>query len=151
MTSDEEAIRAVLAQYCALLDAGEFDRWAELYDDDAVFAVPAASSEVRGRAAIRQWMADTYHWVNTGWHITANVAIAVDGDRATVVSDTVFFVKTDDGPRVGLIGRYDDVFHKTDVWRFARRESDIDPSWMSPAMGAALADAARASGSTTGG
>jgi uncharacterized protein (TIGR02246 family) len=138
--SDEEAIRQVLAQYCLLLDMGDFDGWAELYEEDAVFAVPAANSEVRGREAIRRWMSETYQWVHTGRHMVANPIIKVDGDRAKVVSEAVFFLKTPDGPQVGLIGLYRDVFHKADAWRFLRRESDLDPSWLAPSMNKALSE-----------
>jgi uncharacterized protein (TIGR02246 family) len=149
--TDEEAIRQVLAEYCLLLDAGDFDRWAELYEEDAIFAVPAANSEVRGRTEIRQWMSDTYHWVNTGRHMVANPIIKVDGDRATVISEAVFFLKTPDGPQVGLIGLYRDVFHKTDSWRFERRESDLDPTWLAPSMNNALTEASKSGGSNNWG
>jgi ketosteroid isomerase-like protein len=140
MSSDEEAVRRVLVEYCRYLDAGELDKWSELYEHDAVFAVPAANREIGGRDAIRRWMADTYDWANRGRHLTSNVIVTVDGNRATVDSDIVFFLATDDGPRLGLIGRYHDVLRRTDVWRFVRRESDIEPMWMSPEMRTALGE-----------
>lgn len=59
MITDEEAIRRTLVEYCFLLDSGDWDEWAELYEPDAVFAVPAAGTEVRGRDAIRRWMSET--------------------------------------------------------------------------------------------
>lgn len=143
MPSEEDAIRRMLVECSMLLDAGDWDGWAEHYDEDGVHAVPAASFEVRGRGAIRRWMAATYRWANTGRHIVTNPLITIDGDRAEAVSEVVFLVRGDDGPEVGLVGRYHDVLRKTDRWRFERRESRFDESWMSPTVRAVMAEAQR--------
>ena len=141
--SEEEAIRRALVEYATLLDTGAWDDWADLYAEDGVHAVPAASFEVRRRANIRKWMAATYPWANTGRHMVANPLITVDGDRATAVSEVMFLLRGENGPEIGLVGEYRDVLRKTDRWRFERRESQLDESWMSATVRATL-DQARA-------
>lgn len=56
--SELDAIAALKASYCQLLDAKDWDRWESLFTADAVMQVgPDAGSTIVGRAAIRRLLA----------------------------------------------------------------------------------------------
>jgi uncharacterized protein (TIGR02246 family) len=55
-TADTTAIRAALEAYFNAANAGDADRWAALYTDDAVM-MPPNGPAVEGRAAIESWLA----------------------------------------------------------------------------------------------
>ena len=57
MSDDESAIRRLLADYCHLLDDGQFDEWIALFDEDVVFIV--MGNRLRGRDEGRSFIEPT--------------------------------------------------------------------------------------------
>ena len=120
----EDAIRTTLARYCQLCDDGRFDEFAELFTDDAVFHV--LGTDHVGRAAIAAFMTAAQPPEARGRHVTSNSVIAVDGARATAVTDYLFVARADHGFAITNVGRYHDQLAldpaDADRWRFTRRE-----------------------------
>lgn len=81
---DIEAIRSLDAQYCRLLDDGEWDELMALFTDDGQF--DGLSNPV-GKAAMKAFfsgLAD--NGLTAFWHFITNTEIEVDGDHAMVRS-----------------------------------------------------------------
>jgi uncharacterized protein (TIGR02246 family) len=117
---DEDQVRRTLSRYCQYLDDGDFDRWIELFSDDAVLHFAGRSSE--GRAAIRAFMETVQPPEGRGKHITANSLVDVDGDGATARTDYLFVHPTAGGLVPVATGRYhDELVRDGDRWRFRQR------------------------------
>jgi uncharacterized protein (TIGR02246 family) len=120
--TDEEAIRRLLARFIQLRDDKQFDAWAQLFTDDAVFTYGTVSLE--GRRDIREHVASLLAG-DEGKHLCLNSVIDIDGDRARVSSD---FAKLDPkaggaGFAIGTAGRYVDQLVRVDgSWCIARRD-----------------------------
>jgi 3-phenylpropionate/cinnamic acid dioxygenase small subunit len=121
---DEDQVRRTLAGYCQFLDDGDFDRWIELFAEDArlVFADQVAD----GRRSIRTLMERMQPPEGRGKHITANILIDVEADSATARTDYLFVRPSGRGPVPVAIGRYDDeLVRDGDRWRFTTRTISI--------------------------
>ncbi len=111
---DVLAIQRLLARYSIMMDAGEMDGFADLWEPDA--AMVTGSAELHGAAAILAKVAGS----PAGLHLAGLPDIDLAGDRATGRQNLVF---VDRDTRAVRIGRYDDVYVRTDHgWRFARRQ-----------------------------
>jgi len=123
----EEAVRRTIARYCQTCDDGRFDEFGECFAADAVMTV--LGREVRGREAIRDWIAAAMPPEKRGKHVAVNTVIDV-GDRAGAVrasTDYLFVARTEKGPRVTTTGRYVDTFVRDgDRWLFQTRDIHID-------------------------
>jgi 3-phenylpropionate/cinnamic acid dioxygenase small subunit len=120
MTTDREAIATLLAEYCHLCDDGELDALVDRFTEDGVFAFGDRS--LTGREQMLRWFSKTQSPERRGKHLTTNSIIEVDGDRATAVSDFVFFEKVDGRPVPFMAGTYvDELVRDGDRWRFRRR------------------------------
>jgi ketosteroid isomerase-like protein len=123
---DLEAIRRVILDYATLVDAREFDRASQLFADDAEFDLgfttvigPAGAKE-----AWQSMVGDLLHpEPGRDFHVSTNVVVDVDGDRATSRSMWHFVTPDDAGhPRVAHFGHYDDAFVRVGrTWKFSRR------------------------------
>jgi uncharacterized protein (TIGR02246 family) len=117
---DEDQVRRTLAGYCQLLDDGDFERWIELFADDARLIFAGQISD--GRPSIRAYMERVQPPEGRGKHITANIVVDVDGDSASAHTDYLFVRPTDEGPVPVAIGRYDDELVRDGArWRFRQR------------------------------
>jgi uncharacterized protein (TIGR02246 family) len=118
----EDAIRRVLASYGQTCDDGRFDEFATLFAADATFqALPG--EPVRGRDAIRDFMAAAYTPEVRGKHLLGEPLITADGDTATAATDFAFMGRTAEGGwAVTVVGRYQDDFARGEdgAWRFTR-------------------------------
>lgn len=120
-TTDEEAIRRLLARFVQLRDDKRFDAWSDLFTEDAVFTYGSVSLE--GRGAIRDHVAALLA-ADRGKHLCLNSVIDVEGDRANVSSD---FVKVDpadgSGFAIRTMGRYvDQLVRDGGAWCIRRRD-----------------------------
>jgi uncharacterized protein (TIGR02246 family) len=125
---DVEAIRLLMLEYRACLDAKDIRGYAQLFAADGEFI--AGDMRARGPDeifALVDGMRGTLLTDRGGddVHIVANPTIEVDGDRATADSTWLYIVRDEgDVPVLSKIGSYHDVFTREDGrWRFLRREA----------------------------
>ncbi len=114
-----------LAGYSHYLDDGDFDRWIELFTEDARLVFAGRTTE--GRPSIRRYMEQVQPPEGRGKHITANIVVDVEGDTATAHTDYLF-VRHAAGQGLVLVatGRYrDDLIRDGDRWRFQQREISL--------------------------
>jgi uncharacterized protein (TIGR02246 family) len=121
--SDHDQIRHLLAAYCHTCDDGQFDRFAQLFTEDAQFTVMGGTRT--GREEIKAWMEASLPPEIRGKHIISEPAIVVDdaGATASVRTDYAFIGRAGDGLGVTSTGRYLDhlVRDADDQWRIASR------------------------------
>ncbi len=110
---DYEGIRHLLARYCITADLCLYDEWAGLFGDDGVMY--AFRRDWVGHDKLVGFISNAPE----GIHLNTSLQIELDGDRAAVLSNFVFF-NLDMEP--GSMGVYEDEVVRTDHgWRFARR------------------------------
>jgi uncharacterized protein (TIGR02246 family) len=119
---DERAIGRLLAEYCFLIDDGDFIDLVGRFTEDAEFVF--AGTVTSGRDALLRFFEATGKPARRGKHITANTVVDVDGDTATACSDYVFFARSGSGLVPLLAGRYrDELRRETGRWLLRRREA----------------------------
>src|SRR6187399_2798794 len=124
---DESAIRRMLIEYGAFLDAKDYRSYAALFAPDGVWQ--GGFGTFTGPAAIEAMLtanlgAAEARFVNkANFHMLTNPLITLDGDRAHVESKYLFWTRSpDDRPTPLLAGRYVDEFVREDGrWKIARR------------------------------
>jgi uncharacterized protein (TIGR02246 family) len=127
VSSDAEAVRALVVAYAERLDAGDLDGVAALFEDAVVR--PAGSGAVlEGRDAVRRMYDPVVRYADgtpRTQHVLSNLEVAVDAGAGTASSRCVFTVlQARPGTGLGpvLAGRYEDRFVRVDGrWRFAER------------------------------
>jgi len=124
---DKETVREVLAEYCFRLDDGPFDEMAALFTEDGTW--DTAFGSATGRAAIaelaRSMRSGAPQPRPRGIHLVTNIAIRIEGSRATVRSNWIVAQNSPEGPKIGSGGGYVDDMVKTDSgWRFRTRKID---------------------------
>ena len=129
---EKDAIREVLAEYCFRLDGGRYDDMAALFSEDGTW--DTAFGKATGRAAIAQQARDiranrTQDGAGDNRpravHLTTNIVIALDGDRATVRSNWTVVQNSPDGPKIGSGGFYaDEMVKQNGRWLFRYRKID---------------------------
>jgi ketosteroid isomerase-like protein len=117
---DVEAIRALDAAYCRLLDDGDWPGLVELFTADGVFD---GLSVVRGRAHLLTFFAGLADGGLTAfWHHVSNLEITVDGDDAVVGSLLWQPCVVEGVPHVAA-GRYADRLVRTGHgWRYSVKQ-----------------------------
>ena len=112
---DELAIRRVLVDYASTQDARDYPAYAALFARDGEWV--NGRTVHKGRAAIQKMLVDLYGMPPPGFingdsfHLTFNPEIELKGDRATVRSRHVLFLRGPKGePITSLSGRYEDEF-----------------------------------------
>jgi len=126
VSSDSEAVRALVVAYAERLDAGDLDGVAALFEDAVVRG--ARSGELVGRDAVRR-MYDPVILYEDGTprtkHVLSNHEVSVDAGAGTATSQCVFTVLAGrPGAGLGpiLSGRYEDRLARVDGrWRFVER------------------------------
>ena len=124
---DKEAIREVLAEYCFRLDDGRFAEMAALFTEDGTW--DTAFGPATGRAAIAE-LASSLRTRGEqprprAVHLVTNIAITLDGDRASVRSNWMVMQSSPQGPRIGSGGAYlDEMVRSGTSWRLRYRKID---------------------------
>jgi uncharacterized protein (TIGR02246 family) len=128
---DLEQIRALLMEYRRALDEKDFRAYAALFARDGVFS--AGTMRATGPDeiyALVEGMVGTLLTERGGddFHLVANVAIELDGDRATSTSTWAYVLRgEDDAPALAKLGRYEDELVREDGrWRFKHRHAPVD-------------------------
>ena len=126
ISDDHNQITALLCDYCDLLDRGDLDGCAGLFEKGAW---GVAGDLASGTAAVRTVLSNVtlYDGVPNTRHLTSNVLITVaaDGQSATVRSCiTVIQCVPGDFPMQAIfIGSYHDLLSKCDdTWTFLERK-----------------------------
>lgn len=109
---DEQAIRAVLDEYCLRLELNAFDDWLELFTPDTVYEV--YKLVLNGRQEMADLLAKAPH----GVHLPGATRIAIDGDRAETVQSYAFVSTSSDEWNVGWYLR--ELVRTPAGWKIAR-------------------------------
>lgn len=122
VADDHVAVLRTVAEYCRRCDDGRFDEFGLLFAPDARLVVRGEVTV--GRDAVRDAIAALQTPDRRGRHMVANVVVDLDGDRATVESDFVFFRPNAAGTLDAVnTGRYLDELARVDgEWLFTCRE-----------------------------
>jgi uncharacterized protein (TIGR02246 family) len=127
VVEEKDAIREVLAEYCFRLDDSRFDEMAALFTEDGTWETAF------GKATGRQAIAELARSLRTrvaeprprAVHLVTNIAIALDGERATVRSNWMVMQNSPEGPRIGSGGAYhDEMVKEGGRWLFRYRKID---------------------------
>lgn len=121
--NDEVAIANLLAEYCERFDAGDFERYSELFAQGTWFM---SAADGPGAEPVRRWCEQNillYEGLPHTKHVTTNPWIAIDGDRARVRSYVTIWQGLADFPLQAIFsGRYLDELERSEAgWRFASR------------------------------
>jgi len=117
---DEDGIRRTIAEYSQRCEDGHFDRWAELFTEDARLVFGEQTTE--GRTAIKTYMEGLQPPAARGKHITANTLVDVDGSTATATTDYLFVRASTGGLVLIAAGRYhDQLVRDGSRWQFRQR------------------------------
>jgi uncharacterized protein (TIGR02246 family) len=123
---EKDAIREVLATYCFHLDAGRFEEMAGLFTEDGTWHTDFGKG--MGRAGIAEHARSLRAGSAPrprGVHLTTNVVIELDGERAKVRSNWVVVQNSESGPKVSSAGGYaDDMVKQDERWLFRYRQID---------------------------
>ena len=129
LLEDKDSIRELLARYCHYGDGLDYERWLDLFVDDASLVIGEGTAH-RGKSALREFVVARIPPEGRSRlkHCVMNEIIEVDGDRARALSTILELKRADDGaiePR--LAGRYEDELVRTrDGWRFQTRRVHLD-------------------------
>ena len=130
MSDDGREIENVIYAYAERIDAGDLAGVAALFRDGRLEAAPGVVIE--GVDQVRGMYESATRLYDDGTprtkHVTTNVAVKVDGDRATARSYYTVFQQTDELALQPIIaGRYHYTFHRVDGrWCFDTRRIHID-------------------------
>jgi ketosteroid isomerase-like protein len=124
----QNSIRSLMHAYGRLIDARDFDAFAKLWTDDAVYVGGAKSDPLVGGPAIagflRNIIASNPSAVGQpNFHVFFNEEIAVTGEKARATSMSAFVAPEASGaPAMVILARYEDEFVRQDgTWKFQRR------------------------------
>jgi uncharacterized protein (TIGR02246 family) len=128
---DLEEIRGLFQAYQRALDGKDFRAYAALFARDGVFvAGDMTATGPEEIFALVDGMVGTLLTTRTGddFHLVSNVAITLDGDRASASSTWSYVVRdADDEPQLAKLGHYEDQLVREDgAWRFAHRAAPTD-------------------------
>lgn len=119
-----ESIRRTLAEFCHFTDAGDFDRWVDLFAPGGSMVL--LGETYTGREALRAFIEQDQPPESRGLHITTDSVVDVDGDRAHVLSNFLFIAATPSGPAIIAAGQYiDELVRSGERWLFAEREATL--------------------------
>jgi 3-phenylpropionate/cinnamic acid dioxygenase small subunit len=124
-------IQRLIVDYGRLLDARDLRAYSQLFCEDGIWT--GATGTAVGPAAIEAMLAADLPGNPpapgaTTWHVMANPAIDVDGDRASARVTWVLLRRdAGDAPGIAVTGHYEDVLAREGGrWKFKRREAFVD-------------------------
>src|SRR4051812_8783972 len=124
--ADREAIRELLASYCFALDECRFEEFGALFAADAEWGPQRIPQKARGPREIAELARSIVPVAGEGpkrRHLTTNIVIQLDGDRAEAKSNFLMVRESEAGPLLAIAGTYLDRLVRTAAgWRFQHRE-----------------------------
>jgi len=129
LLEEKDAIRDLMSAYCFHVDSGDFEKFAALFTEDAIFDA-GALGKPQGREAIHKFIASAVPRPGEGparKHCTLNHLIRVGGAEANADSYIIVLRESDGGIIPSLAGRYEDILVKQGGdWRFKVRKIHFD-------------------------
>lgn len=121
---DRFGISDLFTRYTCALDAGDADTIVDCFMDDGALLSPAVGAH-RGCDAIRAFAERFARFRANGSqlrHVTSNLMMQVDGDRAQATCYLIVYLTRDGQGRLLAPGYYDCELRRTDgIWRFQNR------------------------------
>ncbi|MET0291796.1 MAG: nuclear transport factor 2 family protein [Steroidobacteraceae bacterium] len=124
----QNAIRGLMHAYGRLIDARDWDGFAKIWTDDAVYVGGPGSDTLKGGPAISDFLRRIITSNPSGvgepnFHVFFNEEIEVSGDQAKATSMSTFVTPGPTGaPTLVILARYQDEYVLTGgQWRFKGR------------------------------
>jgi uncharacterized protein (TIGR02246 family) len=126
--SDLVAIQQLVSRYNQAVDSGDGAAFAGVFTDDGALVTPVRT--IAGHEELEAFPPTFANTVSAPRHITTNMIIDGEGDKATIKAYVQVFTLQGDPPsqQVSTCGRYEDSLVRTNgEWRFTERifSSDI--------------------------
>jgi uncharacterized protein (TIGR02246 family) len=120
---DRAAIHDLFTRYCCALDNGEIEIVVDCFTADAVLKSPVI--DIKGHSEIRAFAGRFAAQRAAGTqfrHMVTNIAVTLNGDRATATAYLLVLISRDGNHRSLPPGRYEcELVREAGTWRFARR------------------------------
>jgi hypothetical protein len=123
--AEKDLIRELMAEYCFRLDNDRFADMAALFTDDGTWdtAFGKGTGHAEIEALVRR-IRGAGPRPRAIHHVT-NLVIKLDGTAAKCFSNWVTVQNSDQGPKIGSAGSYDDdIVKQGDSWLFRHRKID---------------------------
>lgn len=124
----QNEIRGLMHAYGRLIDARDWEGFAGLWTDDAVYVGGARSETLIGGPAIAEFLRKILTANPSGvgepnFHVFFNEEIRVEGDKAQATSMSTFVTPGPSGaPTMVILARYEDDYVRLgNEWKFKRR------------------------------
>jgi uncharacterized protein (TIGR02246 family) len=136
---DEAAITSLILSYGPLVDSGEADAVAALWEEDGIYDVDELLMTGREEIAAMVRSERHQHWIGLGCaHVVGAPRVRVDGDTAVAVCYTTMIVRDPDGAEFTLrraTANHWELRRGSAGWRVARRTNRVlDGRAESPAL-----------------
>src|SRR5207253_11521660 len=106
------AIHQLFVDYGQLLDAGDFDAYANLFAEDGELLLGPVG-RAKGRAAIKELMSKNGGRQGASYHIISSPQVALEGDRATArVMWSVVARMPDGSASLTMVGHHEDALRR---------------------------------------
>lgn len=124
--SDRLDIEQLLIRYANALDRRDFDDWDHIFTADAHIDYRATGGIAGTYPEVKRWVREVMQRFSAYQHLLGNVAVTVDGDRATsrtACFNPLEFVSPDGGTQLMFVGLwYVDKLVRTPAgWRITER------------------------------
>lgn len=135
--SDRAAIHDLFTRYCCALDDGEVETVTACFTADAALKSPVI--DLKGAAEIRAFAGRFAAQRAAGTqfrHMVTNIAVAIDGDRATATAYLLVLISQNGGHRTLPPGRYEcELVKQNRQWLFSRRTVFHDHEYVLEGIG----------------
>lgn len=144
--ADRFEIEALRGEYTDAAMTRDYDRFASLFTEDAVWRIPAARIEFAGRAELRAGIERLQHVWEYFLQTTHPGTIRLAGDTATGRTYMAELGRMRDGSSHQNYAVFHDDYQRTpDGWKFSRRVYEVQYLDSTPLTGSAAGPADRIS------
>ncbi|WP_161793806.1 nuclear transport factor 2 family protein [Jannaschia aquimarina] len=123
---DVEAVRQVVLRLNHALDAADYDLYGSFFAPEAEFVTGFGTST--GPEGIAEAMRQSSGFTQGKRHVSANLVISGEGDRAVVTSYQVVFERVEGLTYAGSAFNVDTLERRDGEWLVVRHDSTLDPA-----------------------